>query len=136
MLRSQKMTLPRVLPILLLLVVFFCGCGAGTHSLKGTATYDGQPIASGTVSLVPVETVRPAAGATATIVDGKFAIPAKFGVVSGQYRVCVDAVDLDKKIPASFDGVDSYAPLFPTYSIDHTFLDKGPLTLDITVPKQ
>ena len=126
----------KTLPFVLLLVLCFFGCGSGTHSLTGTATYDDRPIESGTMSLIPIETQREAAGTTATITNGKFSIPAKVGIVPGIYRISVEAVDLTKAVPATYDGSETFAPLFPAYSMDHTFSAQGPYTLEIIVPKK
>lgn len=56
------------------------GCGRGPSDavlISGTATFEGQPIAKGNITFMPIDgKIAPDAG---TIVDGKFAFPAKLG---------------------------------------------------------
>ena len=67
------------------------GCGSNSrHALHGTVTLDGQPVKTGTISLLP------AAGTSGNssgseIKDGKFSIPAKVGLQPGEYRVTINA---------------------------------------------
>jgi hypothetical protein len=68
-------------------VVVVAGCGrgqAGRVPVKGTVTYEGQPVTWGSIALRPAPgTTGPAAGTD--IIDGKFAIPANAGPATGSY---------------------------------------------------
>jgi hypothetical protein len=68
-------------------VVVVAGCGrgqAGRVSVKGTVTYEGRPVAWGSIALRPAPgTTGPGAGTD--IIDGKFEIPANAGPATGSY---------------------------------------------------
>ncbi len=70
---------------------FLTGCGsAGRHALQGTVTLDGQPVKTGTISFLPTAgTSGNSSGGE--IKDGKFSIPAKVGLQTGEYRVTINA---------------------------------------------
>jgi hypothetical protein len=68
-------------------MVVVAGCGRGETgrvAVKGTATYEGQPVAWGSIALRPAPgTTGPAAGTD--IINGKFEIPANDGPATGSY---------------------------------------------------
>ncbi|MFM8633657.1 MAG: hypothetical protein ACKOEX_02420 [Planctomycetia bacterium] len=89
-----------------MLVVFAAGCGrtTGQVSIGGDVSYDGQPVASGTIIFTPVEgTQGPATGAG--IEGGRYRVPAQKGpVVGGRYKVEITALrKTGKTVPNSFD---------------------------------
>jgi len=65
------------------------GCtksGPERAALEGQVTFDGKPVESGAITLVPTEgTTGPSSGAE--IKEGKYSIPAESGPVPGNYRV-------------------------------------------------
>jgi hypothetical protein len=69
------------------------GCGKGNDgrsSVTGDVTFDGEPLESGVVTLIPGPgTKSPSAGAE--IVNGKFTIPESGGPQPGSFRVEITA---------------------------------------------
>jgi len=58
----------------------------GRYPVSGTVKFDGKPMEFGQISFQPVEQGG-ASSAAAQIADGKFMIPAKKGLVPGEYTV-------------------------------------------------
>jgi len=60
--------------LVLLGVALVAGCGSGppTGDVSGTASYEGVPIAEGTITFSPADGQGPTAGGTIT--DGKYAV--------------------------------------------------------------
>ncbi len=70
------------------------GCGAGISAdraaVKGTVTFNGQPIKKGRINFVPAEDNKgPASGGV--ILDGKYDSPAEMGVAVGKNMVEIRA---------------------------------------------
>ncbi|MEA1950147.1 MAG: hypothetical protein U9N87_02095 [Planctomycetota bacterium] len=67
------------------------GCGNnGREAIEGTVTFDGQPLAAGQISFLPMAgTKGPTAGAA--IKDGAFKIASEGGTFAGKFRVEVTA---------------------------------------------
>ena len=95
----------RLATLLLLLpaaLVAFCGCGSadsGRVPVRGTVSYQDEPVARGSISLRPVRgTSGPAAGTDIT--GGKFEIPADTGPGTGSYTARITIVWPDDSPPA------------------------------------
>lgn len=98
--------LASLLPCSLQLVWVFlaAGCGAdegglaARYPVRGTVTYNGQPLASGTINFYPVDPTqaRPASG---TIQDGSFVLTTQNqddGAMPGSYKVGITAYQEDR----------------------------------------
>jgi hypothetical protein len=106
----------RASAFLLALVLAGCARSPSTSHVWGKVSYDGKPIAAGTIELIPIEgTVGPSVGGVIT--DGAYDIPAKVGpVVDGVYRVELRAVrETGKPAPKhpSGKGIPEREPIFP-----------------------
>jgi hypothetical protein len=75
--------------------IFAAGCGGdnplGRMAVRGTATLDGAPIASGSVDFQPLQ--QGGVGSGAVIKDGQFSIEEQAGLPPGKYKVAVYASD-------------------------------------------
>lgn len=60
------------------------GCGGGTASVEGTASFNGEPIADGSINFVSDQGKAQAGG---TIKDGKYTVGADRGLTAGKYKV-------------------------------------------------
>ena len=107
-------------PCLVLLSLLALGCGSEPFqrgAVNGQVTFDGQPIANGTIVFVPTHT-GPGASATGDIVAGKFTIPVKQGPSLGIHRVEVLAMRNNGKKEAGspyppgtlVDDIEQYIP--------------------------
>jgi hypothetical protein len=67
--------------------LFFAGCGSrnGLTEIGGAASYDGQPIRSGTINFLPADGNSPTAAGVIT--DGKYALK----VAPGKKKVQIEA---------------------------------------------
>jgi hypothetical protein len=94
------------LAIMGLAVVGLSGCsdkGPERAALQGQVTFDGQPVESGAITLVPTDgTTGPSSGAA--IKEGKYTIPADSGPVPGNYRVEIIATRKTGKQTAPMPG--------------------------------
>ncbi|MDY0167158.1 MAG: hypothetical protein RBS80_11485 [Thermoguttaceae bacterium] len=99
---------------LCVVAVAFVGCGGGDRNraiVTGTVTYQGEPLPSGRIVLLPAKgTKAPQSGAE--IVDGKFTVDARGGVAVGTYQVQITAQRVDPKyaelgdsLPADFQDI-------------------------------
>ena len=91
---------------LAVLLVFAAGCGRNTGkvSIGGDVSYDGQPVASGTIIFTPVEgTQGPSTGGG--IEAGRYQVPAQKGpLAGGRYKVEITALrKTGKSLPNMFD---------------------------------
>lgn len=78
--------------IWLLALVMIVGCNARpkTFDAQGDVTYDGKAIERGKITFVPVDST-PGHSATASIANGRYALPAKWGLLpDGTYLVRVE----------------------------------------------
>lgn len=93
------------------------GCSKSTDrlSVEGNVTFDGSPVAEGTINFMPLPgTDSPTAGAT--IRDGHFSIPADKGLKSGEFEVTVKAVrstGKQVKNPESGEMMDEFEAFIP-----------------------
>lgn len=87
------------------LLVGFSGCGGGGDGLprqavSGNVTFDGQPLASGTINFEPVDlnTGQPATG---TIEDGAYEIDRDAGPTPGSYVVRITSARQEAPLSAA-----------------------------------
>ena len=88
----------------LLVVAAGCGRNTGKVSIGGDVSYDGQPVASGTIIFTPVEgTQGPSTGAG--IEAGRYQVPTQKGpLAGGRYKVEITAMrKTGKALPNMFD---------------------------------
>lgn len=74
-------------------VIVSVGCGpsgSGTASLSGTVTFDGEPLADGTIQLRPTGDT-PGVGGTSKITNGSYSIPLGGGMDPGAHSVVIMA---------------------------------------------
>ena len=88
----------------LLVVAAGCGRNTGKVSIGGDVSYDGEPVASGTIVFMPVEgTQGPSTGGG--IEAGRYQVPAQKGpLAGGRYKVEITAMrKTGKTLPNLFD---------------------------------
>ena len=88
------------------------GCGGdGREAIEGTVTFDGQPLATGQISFLPMSgTKGPTAGAK--LKDGAFNIAADGGTFTGKFRVEITATrPSNRKVMDPESGQMVNAPL-------------------------
>ncbi|MBN2293115.1 MAG: hypothetical protein JXM70_11855 [Pirellulales bacterium] len=80
-----------LLTLAICLTVTFYGCGGdGREAIEGKVTFDGQPLADGQISFLPMPgTKGPTAGAA--IKNGEFQIASEGGTFAGKFRVEITA---------------------------------------------
>jgi hypothetical protein len=66
-----------------------CGGGSGGVAVSGQVTLDGQPLETGTLTLIPE---GQGTAATATISRGAYSIPEREGPTPGTYRVEIHSI--------------------------------------------
>ena len=90
--------------VLGLVCVLNSGCGAdygGRKEVSGTVILKGQPIKDAVIEFFPMAGSEGTSKSGAQVVNGKYSIPAEFGLVPGKYRVILTAGD--GKTPALGD---------------------------------
>jgi hypothetical protein len=73
-------------------VLLGTGCGAdplGRQPIRGTVSFNGTPLASGTINFSPVDSAKTATGGQ--IEAGRFAFDREQGLAAGMYRVTINA---------------------------------------------
>jgi hypothetical protein len=79
-----------------------CGDGGGDdlprEPISGTVSYDGKPLANGTIQFQPASAAEGMA-AGGMVVDGRFDVPRKEGPVPGKYMVQIDSIDETVTVP-------------------------------------
>jgi len=75
---------------LILGCLLVAGCGSEMPSVSGVVTFEGKPLAEGTLQLFPVGQT-PGRGAAATIKAGSYAISDEKNLAPGEYRVSITA---------------------------------------------
>lgn len=129
--------------IVCLLLGSITGCGAGNNGrlpVSGVITLKGEPLDDGTI-----EFSSPSVKSGASIIKGKYSMPADQGLSPGKYKVMITAGD--GKTPAdSPDGLpgptganiismDRIPAEYNTNSTQEvTVTDKGPNKFDFTIP--
>jgi hypothetical protein len=85
-------------PALVLPLLLLTGCGDGRRTVEGTVTFDGQPLAKGTILFVKTDGELVREGGVIT--DGAFhcVLP------DGNYKIEINAQRVSGKITAEFMG--------------------------------
>ena len=104
---GPKLPLRRVAVLFSVLAdVLSMGCQdprAGRSGVSGSVTFDGSPVAEGTISFVPAgDTLGPLTGGN--IVEGRYAIARGDGPLAGKYRVDIVALRKTGKKLRNFMG--------------------------------
>ena len=89
--------------LLVAAVAVASGCGKPTvprYGLSGTLSYEGKPVPAGWIIFVPER----GPGATAGIVEGRFATRAGWGTIGGRHRLEIEGL--------AVDGAGNPQPLF------------------------
>src|SRR5262245_15864890 len=83
----------RLFALILLAALWpLCGCSRdplGRHAISGSVNVDGAPLEIGNIAFQPIDEQPTASGATVT--KGKFTVPRDKGLVTGKYRVIINA---------------------------------------------
>jgi hypothetical protein len=116
------------------LAVGLGGCGGSIDSLpreavSGSVTFEGQPLAKGTIQFAPTSDNLPTTG-MATINDGKYSIPRANGLVPGTYKVAITS--LTEVAEAKFShGVPGKPAPAPKNLISKQFNKNSNLTAEV-----
>jgi hypothetical protein len=101
------------------------GCGSGSVKIEGAATFDGQPIESGSIVFEPADGKGPATGGK--IADGRYSVISEEGIAPGKKIVRIIAVrktgrQIDAGPPAGtmVDEIEKYIP--PIYNRKSTLM--------------
>ena len=84
--------------LLALISLIAVGCNDGgaddlpREPISGTVSYDGKPLANGTIQFQPASAAEGMA-AGGMVVDGRFDVPREEGPVPGNYKVQIDSID-------------------------------------------
>ena len=106
------------------LLMLFAGCGGnGFKEIRGTVTYDGQPVKTGTITLLPPDGRGPTAAAIIT--DGEYSTKAAFG--PKQVKIEAFVVKGTQRYPGSTLMCDIREQILP-----ERYNSKTELTCDIT----
>lgn len=93
MIRTSRLLFAK-LSLLIVPLICVLGCGSddglGRRAISGVVTFDGQPLADGSISFEPVEKSTTSSGAM--IVAGKYSVTKEQGLPPGKYRVVVNAI--------------------------------------------
>lgn len=97
----------------LLAAMFVSGCGKPADgparvAAKGMVTLDGEPLPHGVIRFVPVDGFE-GPKASATIEQGVFQFPRRYGPVAGMHRIEIEAVDPNLPDPDDEAAVLAYA---------------------------
>jgi hypothetical protein len=96
--RTLGRTMPfKTLATLTLVTLVVAGCDGGSDGLpreavSGAITLDGQPLAEGSIQMIPIDPKEGRPGG-AIIKDGKYSIDRGQGLVPGQYNVVISSID-------------------------------------------
>jgi hypothetical protein len=117
-----------LLPIALLLVAVGCGPSNGRNVISGRVTYDGRPLAYGTITFDP-DTAKGGRGpqGTAEIRDGQYTTAPDLGPVAGPHVVRVTGWGTRPE-----EGMLG-PPLVSEYAL-RTDVPQGRGSLDIDIP--
>jgi hypothetical protein len=107
------------------------GCGETRQRIpiEGTVTYQGKPLAHGTISFVP----KDAGTGTlegALVTDGKYAFAPKTGLFPGAYHVSVSAPDFTGPAPAP--GAAPGRPRRARELLPERYNKKSTLTIEVS----
>jgi hypothetical protein len=109
--------LPIVFSLVTLTILVNAGCGRGPTQVpvSGTVTFDGEPVQDGEIAFEPRGTGKMQFG---VVTDGKYAIPAKFGLVPGDYVVRITA----SRSTGQKAEVDSFVTAEDSLEVNEQFL--------------
>jgi hypothetical protein len=68
-------------------LIILAGCSQSGQPFRGTITYNGQPVPQGIILLTPKD--NGALPTMAEISNGVFTIPAKYGILAGDYSITI-----------------------------------------------
>jgi len=114
-------------------ILIFClllsGCGDGRLSLKGSVSINGTPIQEGAITFQPVVGTSEFNTSTgAAIINGRYSVAAKRGLIPGEYRVTIVATEDTGQVDARGSSIHrNIVP--PKYS------DNSELTISVTKGK-
>jgi len=84
----------KITNIALLMVVVSCGFAVGCtkdpnakYPVSGMVRVNGEPVATGAISFLPVDGTKVETSSASSIVHGKYDIPKKDGLLPGEYKV-------------------------------------------------
>lgn len=89
-----------VLSCILCLAAIGCSQGVDLAPVRGTVTFEEQPITCGTISFYPEEGGRPATGEIGS--DGTYTLSTfrpGDGAIVGEYKVAIEAKKVDSNMP-------------------------------------
>ncbi len=118
-----------LLCLVLTLSLLALGCGEKKKPIQGAVTYDGKPLALGTITLIPK---AEGARAIQTIKDGKFNIIGKYGITPGEYEITIEGFT---EAPAD-DPDQQVSKLFPDYTFQKKINAGEVLTIEVPVKKK
>jgi hypothetical protein len=112
------------------------GCGAGDgldrYPVKGTVTFQGQPVKDGSIFFEPTASVGKVAPTVyLRVTGGKYEVPQKEGPVAGKYKVVVGGKDASSTTVD--DGITYTKQLFEDYRFE-VEIPPSNNTLDVEVP--
>lgn len=91
-------------------VFMMLGCSSNSGvprvSARGTVKVKGQPLALGSIVLVPAQG-NSGPSANGSIVSGAFSIPVAEGPVAGKYRAMISLIPGSKGAPGAETGISS-----------------------------
>lgn len=119
--------------VLLAFSVAGCGSSDGLYEVSGQVTYQGKPVPSGYIKLIPdTSKGNSGPGGGAEIVDGTYRTPSGKGVVGGPYIVEIVGTD---GVPYTESGeeIPDGKPLFKAYETTFDF-PKETTVKDFEVP--
>jgi len=91
--------------LLALISLVAVGCNDGgtddlpREPISGTVSYDGKPLANGTIQFQPASQAEGMA-AGGMVINGRFDVPRSEGPVPGKYKVQIDSIDETISVPA------------------------------------
>ena len=115
-----------------LLGLFLTGCGdnSGRYAISGNATYDGQPIANGSIGFVTSESGTTKSVGT-DIVDGHYEFPRHEGPVDGTFKVVIYAERPSGRKIQGDEGSTEMVEQIEQY-IPWVYNDRSTLTVEIS----
>ena len=100
-----------------LIAISTIGCGGSGANVSGTVTFDGRPIANGTITFQPTEDSSLQNPIQARINDGSFSIESHQMLLPGKYEVAIRAervagqVQSDEGSTEMVDRIEQFIPV-------------------------
>ena len=117
--------------------VLFAGCGGAKYSgdkrypVAGEATFEGQPIDLGSISLIPTGGKGLPSGGVIT--DGKYEVPEEKGPTAGTYRVEIHWLKRTGKKLRDADTGEMYDER--REALPHKLHTNSELSIEVPLPK-